>query len=75
MAGIAFCFLDAEKDIYQDCYNLVVPNLVTGGLLLADNVISHARFLEPFVENAAVDERVDTVVVPVGKGLLFCRKI
>ena len=75
MAGIAFCFLDAEKDIYQDCYNLVVTNLVTGGLLLADNVISHARFLEPFVENAAADERVDTVVVPVGKGLLFCRKI
>ena len=75
MNDIAFCFLDAEKDIYQDCYDLVVPNLVSGGVLLADNVVSHAKFLEPFVEKAAADERVDTVVVPIGKGLLFCRKI
>jgi caffeoyl-CoA O-methyltransferase len=75
MANIAFCFLDAEKEIYQDCYDLAVPNLVSGGLLLADNVISHARSLEPFVQNAAADERVDAVVVPIGKGLLFCRKI
>lgn len=75
MAGIAFCFLDAEKEIYEDCYDLIVPNLVSGGLLLADNVISHARSLEPFVQNAAADDRVDAVVVPIGKGLLFCRKL
>ncbi len=72
---IAFCFLDAEKDIYQDCYDLAVPNLVSGGFFIADNVISHAAALQPFVENAAADERVDAVVVPIGKGLLFCRKI
>lgn len=72
---IAFCFLDAEKEIYQECYDLAVPNLVSGGLLLADNVISHARSLESFVKNAAADERVDAVVVPIGKGLLLCRKI
>lgn len=75
MANIAFCFLDAEKEIYQDCYDLAVPNMVSGGLLLADNVVSHSRSLEPFVKNAAADERVDAVVVPIGKGLLFCRKI
>jgi caffeoyl-CoA O-methyltransferase len=75
MNDIAFCFLDADKDIYRDCYDLVVPNLVSGGLLLVDNVISHAQFLEPFVENAAADIRLDTVVVPIGKGLLFGRKI
>jgi caffeoyl-CoA O-methyltransferase len=75
MKEIAFCFLDANKDIYQSCYDLVVPNLVNGGLLLVDNVISHATFLERFVQNAAKDERVDAVVVPIGKGLLLCRKI
>ena len=75
MKEIAFCFLDANKDIYQSCYDLVVPNLVNGGLLLVDNVISHAAFLERFVQNAAKDERVDAVVVPIGKGLLLCRKI
>jgi caffeoyl-CoA O-methyltransferase len=75
MKEIAFCFLDANKDIYQSCYDLVVPNLVNGGLLLVDNVISHATFLERFVQKAAKDERVDAVVVPIGKGLLLCRKI
>lgn len=71
---IAFCFLDAEKEVYADCYDLVVPNLVPGGLLLADNVVSHQTELEPFVEHAYADPRVDAVVVPIGKGLLLCRK-
>ncbi|MDX1436295.1 MAG: O-methyltransferase [Anaerolineales bacterium] len=70
----AFCFLDAEKDVYQDCYDLVVPNLVDGGMLIADNMISHADDLQPFLDTAQADPRLDAVVVPVGKGLLFCRK-
>jgi hypothetical protein len=28
---IAFCFLDAEKEVYGDCYELVVPDMVSGG--------------------------------------------
>ena len=28
IGGVGFCFLDAEKEIYGDCYELVVPNLV-----------------------------------------------
>lgn len=72
---IAFCFLDAEKDIYADCYDLVVPNLVPGGLLLADNVISHQADLQLFVDHAYADPRVDALVVPIGKGLLLCRKV
>ena len=70
---IAFCFLDAEKEIYQDCYDLVVPNLVSGGLLLADNVISHQADLQSFMDRACSDDRVDAVVVPIGKGVLLCR--
>ncbi len=71
---IAFCFLDAEKEIYQDCYHLVVPNLVPGGLLIADNIISHQADLQPFVDHAYQDQRVDLVIVSIGKGLLLCRK-
>jgi predicted O-methyltransferase YrrM len=71
---IAFCFLDAEKDIYGDVYTLVVPRLVRGGLLLADNVISHGEQLAPFVQHAEADPRVDALVLTVGKGLLLCRK-
>ena len=26
--NISYCFLDAEKEVYSDCYDLVVPNMV-----------------------------------------------
>lgn len=73
--GIAFCFLDSEKEDYQAVYDLVVPRLVPGGILVADNVISHAGQLQSFVASVAIDERVDSVVVPIGKGELLCRKV
>lgn len=72
---VAFCFLDANKDVYPESFDLVVPNLVTGGLLVADNAISHADVLGPLVERALADPRLDGMVVPVGRGELLCRKI
>ena len=74
-SDIAFCFLDAEKDIYIDIYEKVVPNLVSGGILTADNVINHADKLADFVAQAEDDPRVDALVVPIGKGILVCRKM
>lgn len=74
IADIAFCFLDAEKDMYADCYEAVVPNLVPGGLLVADNAINHAPTLQPMIDRALADERVDALVVPIGNGELVCRK-
>ena len=72
---ISFCFLDAEKLAYLDCYEVVVPRMVKGGLLIADNVISHKESLELFLQRVQSDERVDSVIVPVGQGELVCRKI
>lgn len=74
LSDISFCFLDAEKDVYLECYEMVVPKMVTGGLLVADNVISHADQLKPFVDRALADSRVDAVVVPIGRGELLCRR-
>ena len=71
---IAFCFLDAEKEVYQDCYEAVVPNLVKGGLLVADNAINHQHVLKPMLDRALADERVDALIVPIGNGELICRK-
>jgi caffeoyl-CoA O-methyltransferase len=71
---IAFCFLDAEKEIYGEIYELVIPRLVKGGLLVADNAINHRTALQPMLERALTDERVDAVIVPIGKGELVCRK-
>jgi caffeoyl-CoA O-methyltransferase len=72
---ISFCFLDAEKEIYLDCYEAVVPRMVRGGLFVADNVISHRESLQSFIERALMDERVDVSVVPIGSGELVCRKV
>ncbi|MGB2696432.1 MAG: O-methyltransferase [Candidatus Zixiibacteriota bacterium] len=72
---ISFCFLDAEKEAYLDCYEKVVPNMVKGGLLVADNVISHKDVLEPMVERSLNDERVDALVISIGSGELVCRKL
>ena len=75
LKDISFCFLDAEKDIYQECYDMLIPNLIQGGILVADNVISHQEKLQPLVDSALADTRVDSLVVPIGKGELVCRKI
>lgn len=72
--GIGFCFLDAEKEVYADCYELAVPRLVSGGLLVADNAINHYETLKPMIDRALADERVDAMVVPIGKGELVCRR-
>ncbi|MBX7233192.1 MAG: class I SAM-dependent methyltransferase [Caldilineales bacterium] len=71
---IAFCFLDAEKEVYGEVYELVVPRLVEGGLLVADNAISHAEALRLLLERTQADVRVDALVAPIGKGVLVCRK-
>jgi predicted O-methyltransferase YrrM len=71
---IAFCFLDAEKEIYGRCYEALVPGIVPGGILVADNAINHQATLRPMLARAMRDERVDALIVPIGKGELVCRK-
>jgi len=71
---IAFCFLDAEKDMYGPCYDLVVPRMVSGGLLVADNAIQFEQELRPMLDRALTDDRMDSVLVPIGSGDLVCRK-
>ena len=73
--SISFCFLDAEKEVYEDCYDLLIPNMVKGGILVADNAINHYETLKPMLDKALADERVDALIVPIGKGELVCRKI
>lgn len=73
-SDVAFCFLDAEKEVYAECYEAVVPNMVSGGILVADNAINHEDTLRPMLRRALADDRVDALVVPVGNGELVCRK-
>ena len=66
--GIGFCFLDAEKEVYGQCYETVVPRMVPGGILVADNAISHQASLRPMLDRALRDDRVDALIVPIGNG-------
>jgi predicted O-methyltransferase YrrM len=72
--GIAFCFLDCEKNYYLNCYEAVIPKMVSGGILIADNAINHAETLKPFLDYAYNDQRVDAILVPFKNGELVCRK-
>ena len=72
---IAFCFLDVEKEMYEEIYELVIPKLVPGGMLVADNAISHADDLKAFIKKARKDKKVEAVVLQVGKGLLLCKRL
>jgi caffeoyl-CoA O-methyltransferase len=74
-AEVGFCFLDAEKEMYLDFFELISPNLVKGGLLVMDNVINHADVLQPVVDKAMGDTGLDSVLIAAGKGLLVCRRI
>lgn len=72
---IGFCFLDSEKEMYREICDLVVPRLIPGGLFLADNVISHAEDLADWLAEIEDDPRLDSLIIPVGKGVLLCRKL
>jgi predicted O-methyltransferase YrrM len=72
--NVSFCFLDAEKEMYGECYEKIIPNMTSNGFLIADNVISHKEILADMVAHALSDKRVDSVVVPIGSGLLMSVK-
>src|ERR1700689_2835276 len=71
---VALCFLDAEKDVYEACYDLLVPKMVPGAILVADNFTSHREELASLLERVLVDDRVDAMIATVGKGELVCRR-
>ena len=67
-------FLDADKEFYLDFLEPVAGLLRTGGVLVADNVLSHAEDLASF--RAAAESRADLecVLVPFLRGELLCLK-
>ena len=72
---VAFCFIDCEKEMYADIFELVSPNVVEEGLIIVDNIISHKKDLTDFVAQVEADTSLDTVILPVGKGLMVSRRL
>jgi predicted O-methyltransferase YrrM len=72
---IAFCFSDLQPpELNSRAYEKAVPRLVSGGLLVIDNVTS-PRLQTELLNRAENDPRVDCVLLPFPKGDLICRKI
>ncbi|MBE7170953.1 MAG: O-methyltransferase [Williamsia sp.] len=79
-------FIDADKPGYIDYYNLVLPWLRTGGVILADNVLFHGQVLEEkvtgksalaiqaFNEHVKRDSTVDRVLLTIRDGILMIVK-
>ena len=61
-------FLDANRPDYLQYLELVVPKLVPGGLLVADNVVSHAAELGEYLARVKSDPRLFSVTIPIGNG-------
>ena len=62
-------FIDAEKDDYEELFALARPLLEPGGLVVADNVLSHAETLGAYSAARQSDPRLSSVTVPLDRGL------
>jgi Predicted O-methyltransferase len=75
LSNLSFCFIDAERDMARAAYETALGLLPAGGIIAVDNAISHAQEFQEFLDDAEMDPRVDALIVPIGSGLLVCRKV
>jgi len=62
-------FLDAEKDDYEALFALSRPLLEPGGLVVADNVLSHVETLGAYSAARQADATLSSVTVTLDRGL------
>jgi caffeoyl-CoA O-methyltransferase len=62
-------FLDAEKEDYETLFGLARELLEPGGLVVADNVLSHQETLGAYSGARQADPTLVSVTVPLDRGL------
>lgn len=62
-------FLDAERAAYVGYWPDLLRALRMGGLLVVDNVLSHADEVAPFLSLVSTDPDVTSTQVPIGAGV------
>lgn len=70
-------FLDVNKDAYVPCAELLIPRLRVGGVMVADNMITHRQMAEiqEFKEFLEKNDTVVTQTIGVGNGLELTIKL
>jgi caffeoyl-CoA O-methyltransferase len=79
-------FIDADKENYINYFEMIVPKMNKGGVILSDNVLWSGKVLEPlnpkdistkvlldYNELLINDPRVETVLLPIRDGLTVSR--
>ncbi|MFV8341658.1 O-methyltransferase [Flavobacterium sp. XS2P39] len=79
-------FIDADKENYLNYFELILPKMNKGGIILSDNVLWSGKVLEPlnpkdlstkilleYNDRLANDARVETVLLPIRDGLTVSR--
>lgn len=79
-------FIDADKENYLNYYEMIVPKMNKGGIILSDNVLWSGKVLEELnpkdISTAVLlkynkllqeDPRVETVLLPIRDGLTVSR--
>jgi caffeoyl-CoA O-methyltransferase len=85
MAFIDLAFIDADKVGYIEYWEILVPRLRPGGLILADNVLysgeaaddepgGNGRAIRNFNAHVRADDRVKSVLLPIADGLTIARR-
>lgn len=79
-------YIDANKRLYTEYYNLVKPYVRAGGYIFADNTLWADYVLDPerrdaqtigvrrFNDTVAADDSVEKVILPLYDGLTLIRK-
>jgi caffeoyl-CoA O-methyltransferase len=79
-------FIDADKENYLNYFELILPKMNKGGIILSDNVLWSGKVLEPLQKNDSStkvlleynkllknDPRIETVLLPIRDGLTVSR--
>lgn len=81
-----FAFIDADKNNYENYYEMCLRLLRRGGLIAIDNVLWSGAVANPAINDAQTnairalnakilkDERVTLSMIPIGDGLTLVRK-
>jgi len=87
--NIDLAFIDADKTNYEHYYNIILPKMRPGGLIIFDNMLWYGRVVEEpetqlrcdrstriiqhLNDTLTSDPRIQNILLPLRDGLMLCR--
>lgn len=69
-----FVFIDASKREYVKYFEIISPLVKKGGIIAADNILSHAEKVQTYVDAVSNHPEYQTELIPFSAGLLVSYK-